>query len=359
MQELIYWLTLTQIPDVGFAHVKKLLAHFQTVENICKASARELQPFKLTDAQIEALQNPNQHWINAALKWQEQPNHHIILCTDSHYSPLLSEIASKPLILYVEGECDILSQPQVAMVGSRNPSHTGLELSGEFGYQLSKAGLIVTSGLALGVDAASHQGALNAGGKTIAVLGSGLQKIYPKRNALLAEKIIENGCLISEFPLSAEPAAHHFPRRNRIISGLSLGTLVIEAALKSGSLITTRFALEQGREVFAIPGSIRSATSQGCLSLIQQGAKCVTRVEDILEEIKWSFITKQTKCSSDSQLKLDCTDNPVLACIDNNVTTIDQICRRSKLSAQSVTAAILQLEIEGVVKRQFGGYIKV
>src|SRR3990167_2274323 len=356
--EFISQLALTQISDVGIAHIKKMLTHFQTAENICRAKKSELQQWRLNENQINIIHNPNKKWIEIVLRWQEKNNHHIIFYTDARYPELLAEISSAPPIIYVKGDAEILSQPQIALVGSRNPSHTCLELSAEFAFQLSQAGLIITSGLAMGVDAASHQGALNAGGKTIAVLGSGLEKIYPKRNIKLAEKIIENGCLVSEFPIDAEPIAYNFPRRNRIISGLSLGTLVIEAALKSGSLITAKFAVEQNRDVFAIPGSIRNPLSTGCLALIQQGAKCVTNIDDILSEIDSRKITGCTKQSLQQQLTLDCEDNPVLACIDNDVTTIDQICDRSKLSAQVVSTILLELELKNVVKRQFGGFVR-
>lgn len=365
INELIAWLALTQIPEIGIVHIKKLLAHFHSVENICEAKKSDLQKLKLHAAQIDVIKNPNKTWIEIALKWCEQKNHHIIPITDLRYPQLLSEISSAPILLYVQGNWENLSQPQIAIVGSRNPSHTGLELSAEFAYLLSQAGFIVTSGLAIGVDGASHQGALNASGKTIAVLGSGLQKIYPKRNYRLAEKISENGCVISEFPLDAEPAADNFPRRNRIISGLSLGTLVIEAALRSGSLITANFALEQGRDVFAIPGSIRNPTSAGCLALIQNGAKCVTHVNDILEEMQTqpNLFSNKSASSNQSdrneyQSKLDCIEQQVLACIDDNMTTIDQICERSKLSAQLVTGTLLQLELKSIVNRQLGGFIK-
>jgi DNA processing protein len=357
--ELSLWLALTQVPDIGIVHLKKLLLRFGTVAHIHHASITDLRQCHLNEKQIDVIKNPNKVWIETALRWSEEKNHHIIFFTDERYPPLLAEIASAPVVLYVAGDWTILWEPKIAIVGSRNPSHTGLELSLEFAYQLSQTGLVITSGLALGVDGASHQGALNANGKTIAVLGSGLQKIYPKRHEPLAKKITEHGCLVSEFPLMQQADKNHFPRRNRIISGLSLGTLVIEAALKSGSLITAQFAIEQNREVFAIPGSIRNPMSAGCLALIQQGAKCVTNIKDIIEEINYLDCTLRTKKPIQYQLALDCKDNPVLACIDNEVTTIDQICARSKLSAQLVTAALIELEIEGVVKRQFGGFINV
>lgn len=361
--DLIYWLTLTQLPNAGPLLIKKLLSHCHSAKNICKASQTTLQNLKLNAAQIYAIRHPNSTWINTALQWQKQSDHHIISLIDVRYPALLAEIASPPLLLYIKGKIDTLTQPQIAVVGSRNPSFTGLELSTEFGFLLSQAGFTITSGLALGIDTASHTGALNAGGKTIAVLGSGLQHIYPKRNAALAEKIASTGCLVSEFPLDTTPVSHNFPRRNRIISGLSLGTLVIEAALKSGSLITAHFAAEQGREVFAIPNSIRNPTAKGCLALIQNGAKCVTCLEDILEEIQpvstsTVFMSTPSIDSNEHQTALACTDQQVLACIDNEMTTIDQICARSKLSTHLITAALLRLELNGVIKRQFGGFVK-
>ncbi|MCX7121549.1 MAG: DNA-processing protein DprA [Gammaproteobacteria bacterium] len=358
--ELLYYLTLLQAPLVGVARIKKLLQHFGNIENICKASQGELQSQKLNDAQIHAIKKPNQKWNNTALEWATEKNHHIILFNDSRYPQLLKEIASAPPILYIHGELAILSQPQIALVGSRNPSHTGLELAEEFAYALSKAGLMITSGLALGIDTASHHGALNANGKTIAVLGSGLLQIYPFRNKKLAMQIADNGCLVSELPLNTTPIPANFPRRNRIISGLSLGTLVVEAALKSGSLITAHLALEQNREVFAIPGSLRNPTSQGCLSLIQQGAKCITSVNDILDEIN-SFskninLGPPLKTMLAPSHLLDKTEQLVLACIEHDSATIDQICNRSKLSTQSVSATLLQLELKDVIKNEFGQY---
>ena len=369
-KKLRYWLTLFQAPEIGIARIKKLLTYFNEVEMIFKASAKELSTQKLHENQINIIKNPNQKWNDDTIQWLlSKKNNHIILFTDPRYPALLRDIVSAPPILYVQGDADLLTQPQIAMVGSRNPSRIGLEIAEEFSFLLSQAGLVVTSGLALGIDAASHQGALNAGKKTIAVLGNGLNTIYPKINTLLAEKIIDNGCLVSEFHLHETPTTKNFPRRNRIISGLSLGTLVIEAALKSGSLITARYAMEQNRDVFAIPGSIRNPTSQGCLSLIQNGAKCVTRIEDILEEIKLyshgvstekidPILNTPLKNNGASQNKLDRTEQQVLACIDDDVTTIDQICERSTLSAQQVSSALLELEVNDVVKRYQGGYMK-
>lgn len=352
-------LIVVHAPYLHSVRLQMALARFGSADGICKATRNDLLAIQFTEEQIKAIHHPNHATIESTMRWLENNHHHLIFWDDCLYPPALSHIASAPIALFVAGDPHLLSQPQIAIVGSRNPSFTGLELAAQFASELSEAGLIITSGMAIGIDTASHQGAMKSNGKTIAVLGSGLQKIYPKKNQTLSEKIIDNGCLLSEFPLNTDPCQLHFPRRNRIISGLSLGTLVVEAALKSGSLITAHYALEQNRDVFAIPGSPRNPLSAGCLSLIQQGAKCVTDVQDILSELKCTFNVKLTKKSFQHKLALDCHDNPVLACIDDEVTTIDQICTRSKLSAQSVAATLLQLEMDGVVKRLFGGFIRV
>ncbi|PIZ04582.1 MAG: DNA-protecting protein DprA [Gammaproteobacteria bacterium CG_4_10_14_0_8_um_filter_38_16] len=356
------------MPGLGNHRIKKLLTAFHSINNIFSASKKQLQSHQLTDEQIHFIKNPPQHAIQLLEKWLENSNtHHFISFLDARYPTLLKEIAVAPLVLYAQGDITTLNHPQIALVGSRNPSYTGLELANEFAHALTQAGLHITSGLALGIDAASHKGAIQAKGKTIAVLGSGLLQLYPKQNRLLAEKISENGCVISELPLNMKPLRENFPRRNRIISGLSLGTLVVEAALKSGSLITAKYALEQNRDVFAIPGSLRNPTSKGCLTLIQEGAKCVIQPEDILNEIHYLLPSKTPSHTTLSDRKiqnchssgLDCSEQLVLACIEPEVTSVDQICTRSKLSAQIVTSALLQLEITGAVKVQSGGYIKI
>lgn len=362
--EISHWITLSTLYGVGITRIKKLLAQFGTIESICNASKNALKTNGLQDQQIDQLKSPNPNTLKTTLLWLEKHNHHLIPFTDARYPTLLLETPQAPVLLYIHGDIDVLSHPQIAMVGSRKPTYTGLELASEFSQHLSHAGFCITSGLALGIDTASHQGALNANGKTIAVLGSGLHQLYPKKNVGLAARIAENGCVISELPLTTTPIAANFPRRNRIISGLSLGTVVVEAALRSGSLITAHFAAEQGREVFAIPSSIRNPLSMGCLSLIQEGAKCVTGIDDILNEIKTilpHYYTRnhpQNSPTTQNQT-LDCTEQQVLACIEYDITTIDQICDRSKLAAQKVAAAILQLELKGIVKAQMGGYSKI
>ena len=359
--ELLDWLHITQAPGMGIRLIQRLLTQFHTVEAIGKASVRQLQYFQFNDDQIHTLRHPNQKLIDDALQWESQPHHHIIPYTDSRYPPLLRETSHFPAILYIHGDWQLLSQPQIAVVGSRKPTHTGLELAAEFSRGLSGAGFHVTSGLALGIDGAAHAGALSVNGKTIAVLGSGLKNMYPKQHAALYERIIQNGCVISELPLHTAPIAQNFPKRNRIISGLSLGTLIIEAAPKSGSLITAHFALEQNREVFAVPGSPRNPMAKGCLALIQQGAKCVTEISDILNEIAPLLPPASPALafgtSTQSTYPLDLMEHQVLACIED-VTSVDQICVRSKLSAQQVTAILLQLELRDIVKIHHSGYVR-
>lgn len=362
--EISHWITLSALYGVGIARIKKLFAQFGTIESICHASKNALKANGLNEQQINQLKAPDKNTIKTTLSWLEKDNRYFIPFTDARYPALLLETPHPPAVLYIIGDIDVLSCPQIAMVGSRKPTYTGLELANEFSQQLSRAGFCITSGLALGIDTASHQGALNANGKTIAVLGSGLLRLYPKKNGALATQIATNGCVISELPLITTPMAENFPRRNRIISGLSLGTVVVEAALRSGSLITAHFAAEQGREVFAIPSSIRNPLSMGCLSLIQEGAKCVTGIDDILNEIKgilphYYFNNSQHNNPSIQNQTLDCTERQVLACIEYDITTIDQICDRSKLAAQKVSAALLQLELNGTVKAQMGGYSKI
>lgn len=350
-----HWLTLTQLPKLRISRIKALLSQCGSITHLFN-TAHLSQHF--TSAEIFALNNPNAAQIEAALTWEMDEKHHILTWDHPQYPPLLKEIANAPPILFAKGDVTLLSQPQIGMVGSRNPTHTGTEIAEEFAAALTQAGLIVTSGLALGIDTASHQGALQAKGNTIAVLGSGLAHIYPKKNSVLAEKIADNGCLISEWPLNTPPKSEHFPRRNRIISGLSLGTLVVEAALKSGSLITARYALEQNREVFAIPGSIRNTASVGTLSLIQQGAKCVTCINDILEELNLSPQLNYQERPTCTKRSLDPTSLQVLACIENEATSVDQICARSRLSPHLVISILLSLELEGSVKRHHGAYVR-
>lgn len=315
--------------------------------------------------------------VDKDLQFAESPNSHILSFFDEAYPRLLREISDPPMVLFVKGDVKRLTEAQIAMVGSRNPTPLGKETAQFFAEHFASMGLTVTSGLALGIDTAAHHGAVLGEAGTIAVLGNGLDHIYPASNRALAEEIVENGALVSEFPMGTEPLSAHFPRRNRIISGLSLGTLVVEAALKSGSLITAKYALEHGREVFAIPGSIHSPLAKGCHALIRQGARLVENVEDVLEEMGplLKLVSKEALVSKEvvkkkggkkgrpktrgGEGKLGSAQKSLLKLIDYDPTTIDTIVLRSQLTAAEVSIMLLELELQGVIGNVSGGYIRL
>lgn len=282
---------------------------------------------------------------------------HIISLTDDRYPPLLRELPDAPRLLYVEGDPELLSSPQIAIVGSRNPTPVGRELAFRFGAGLSRAGFTVTSGLAIGIDGAAHHGALTASGLTVAVMATGLDRVYPRRHRDLAGDITCRGALVSELPLGTPPAKHAFPQRNRIISGLSVGTLVVEAAERSGSLITARLAGEQGREVFAIPGSVLSPLSRGCHALIKDGACLVETEADILGEIAhFGLAVPDSSGPASTGGKQDV----LKAAMGYDPVTIDALVNRSGLTADTVSSMLLNMELEGAVKAMAGGhYIRV
>jgi DNA protecting protein DprA len=286
MDELSAWLTLVRAPGLDGAALQSLLAHHPSPSSIVSASPATLRASGATASLIEWLQANRELDLALDLKWLEHPGHHFVAWGSPLYPTLLAQIPDAPVGLYVRGDPSVLSLPQIAIVGSRNPTPTGRENAHDFAAHLATCGLVITSGFALGIDAASHEGALAAGGKTIAVCGTGLDVDYPKQHRGLAEAIARSGALISEFPVGTPALKSNFPRRNRIISGLAVGTLVVEAAPQSGSLITARLAGEQGREVFAIPGSIHNPLARGCHQLIRQGAKLVETGADIFAELR-------------------------------------------------------------------------
>ena len=282
---LASWLQLTLAPGLGPAALRRLLSQFGLPEKIMAASRAELARFVSVEA-LQALDSDAvAKAVERALAWLEQPGNAIVTLADTVYPRLLLEIPDPPVVLYCRGRIDLLSRPALALVGSRNATAQGISNAEQFARSFSSAGLTIVSGLAQGVDAAAHRGGLAGEGSTIAVLGTGVDIAYPQGNAALAAEIASQGLLLSEFPLGTKALAHNFPRRNRLISGLAQGCLVIEASLVSGSLITARAAAEQGREVFAVPGSIHSPLSKGCHALIKSGAKLVESAEDVLAEL--------------------------------------------------------------------------
>lgn len=296
------------------------------------------------------------------LEWLHQHDVRLLPLNDPLYPPLLLEIADAPPLLYVWGDCGYLAAPQLAVVGSRRPSRQGLSDASDFAATLAGAGFIVTSGLAYGIDAASHQAALNIGGKTIAVLGNGVDTIYPAANRALAAEISQHGAVISEFPLGTPPRANHFPSRNRIISGLSLGVLVVEAALQSGSLVTARLAAEQNREVFALPGSIHNPVSRGCNSLIRQGATLVQSADDILSELRgWlnSDLKLAPTTAAAQAIELGNDEAAVFSSIGFQPISLDEILASTTQPLPALLAILAELELLGLVENRAGCYLRV
>jgi DNA processing protein len=357
------WLTLYHVPGIGPARFHRLLETFPDPAGILNAGTGQLQQLGLSASTIEALRKPDVQAIERDLEWQAKPGNRILTCQDPDYPALLQEISDPPPLLYIHGNIEVLQEPQLAMVGSRNPTAAGRQTAIDFARHLSAAGLVITSGLALGIDAAGHQGALDAGSPTIAVMGTGLDRVYPARHRDLARQIAGIGVLVSEFPPGTPPRAENFPRRNRIISGLSLGTLVVEAAIRSGSLISARYALEQGREVFAIPGSIHNPLARGCHHLIRQGAKLVETAQDIMDELgalATVFVPGATTTSHPAdpettpQLAEDYTQ--LLESIGFENTSIDMLVKTTHLTPAEVSSMLLQLEMNGYIAANPGGF---
>lgn len=360
--DLAYWLAASHLVSVKLSKLLHWLDTRADYHSLFLASVADLVAARFTSAEIEEIKNINWQGIEAEQKWYEQHNHQVVTLNDPRYPALLKEIANPPLVLYVCGDVELLSGSQLAIVGSRHPSPLGYEKAEQFSKTLAEKGLIITSGLASGIDSACHQGSLAVQGKTIAVMGTGLNQIYPRTHQDLARKIMQQGAIISEFPLNTPPLPWHFPRRNRIISGLSLGVLVVEAAIRSGSLITARYAIEQNREVFAIPGSINHPLARGCHQLIRQGAKLVEAATDIIEELEpmAAFVNKRAVTAKENLSRgcLEGKQNILLGYIDYSVTSFDVIRWRSGLTTSEVSSILLTLELKGYIQAIQGGYIR-
>lgn len=367
MDELTAWLALTRAPGLHAGTLAPLLKHFTNAAALVSASPAMLRAAG-ADAKLS-------HWLHSApaavitedRRWLAHDAHHFVPWGSENYPQLLTQLSDAPVGLYVRGNPALLAMPQLAIVGSRNPTPAGRENAHSFAAHLARCGFVITSGLAVGIDAASHQGALHAQGSTIAVCGTGLDINYPRANAALADAIAAHGALVSEFPLGTAAVKSNFPRRNRIISALALGTLVVEAAVQSGSLITARLAGEQGREVFAIPGSIHNPLTRGCHQLIRQGARLVETADDIFAELRTLVGSladaaallpdgaKAPEIAAGFGSVLDKEYEILLDALGFEPAGVDHLVERTGLRADEVASMLLILELEGRVESYPGG----
>ena len=343
------WLALSLTRGLGGETARLLLKEFGSPDAVFAASISSLKSFVKADTATEIKKGIADDAIASALAWLEDPGNHIVTLADSDYPQALLNIPDPPLLLYVKGRLDLLNRSALAIVGSRSATPQGMHNAEAFAKSLSDAGLCIISGLAHGIDASAHRGALRGPGSSIAIVGTGLDKVYPAANRDLAHALAQQGTLVSEFPLGTPPLAANFTRRNRLISGMSLGCLVVEASLQSGSLITARLALEQGREVFAIPGSIHAPQSKGCHALLKQGAKLVETAQDILEELGRQLVVTAQAASSGG------STSALLDRLGHDPVDVDTLCERSGLTIAELSAMLLTLELEGRISALPGG----
>jgi DNA processing protein len=355
--ELDAWLRLLGTPGIGRVAARRLLAAFGSPQAAvqCSVAARAEVIGANAARALSELPEGHAKQLRSTLEWlgqQDGASRQVVTLGDAGYPPALLETADPPVLLYARGDVSLLHAPSVAIVGSRNPTAQGRDNARAFARHLSRAGWTVVSGLALGIDGAAHEGALEGGGRTVAVVGTGIDRVYPARHRELAHRIAEQGLIISEYPLGTEPLPSNFPPRNRIIAGLSRATLVVEAAVQSGSLITARLAAEAGREVFALPGSIHSPQARGCHALIKQGAKLVETAADILDELAPTATGgAATSKPGVAQGSATTTDDALLAALGFDPVTLDALVARTGWPAAELGAKLLELELDGHVAR--------
>jgi DNA processing protein len=363
MDHVTAWLTLGRAPALHAGQLADWVAHGHSPPDLLDDAAA-CAALGLGAGTIRSLFHPDRAALERDRAWLDAgPGRRLVTWGAEHYPPLLAQIPDPPLVLFLEGDAAALSLPQLAIVGSRNPTALGRDTAMQFARHLAQAGLVITSGLALGIDAAAHRGAIEAGAKTVAVVGRGLDAVYPRENEGLAQRLLASGgALVTDVPVGVGPLRHNFPRRNRILSGLALGTLVVEAALQSGSLITARLAAEQGREVFAIPGSIHNAVARGCHRLLRQGARLVETVDDIFEELApilrdlSLFVPATSRSPQAGQApSLDKEYEILLDALGFEPASLDAVVSRTGLETGAVASMLLILELDGRVQQQPGG----
>ncbi|MBU2986703.1 DNA-processing protein DprA [Saccharophagus degradans] len=375
IEELILF---TRLPGVGAATYWQMLDRFPSIHSALQASPEALKPFLSQEALDTLALVRSQKSASMAVQqvqrdmdWLQKNDITLVDTDHTAYPELLREIKRTPPLLYVKGCPASLNFPQVAIVGSRKPTPAGRDTAQAFGSDLAKSGFTITSGLAMGIDAAAHEGAVKVKGRTIAVIGTGIDSVYPQRNSALASEIIANGgAIVSEFPLGTDPQPQNFPQRNRIVSGLSFGVVVVEAAVKSGSLISARYALQQNRELFAVPGSIHNPLSRGCHALIKEGAKLVETSQDIVDELG-GFLSRQrdlldiykqpaeNSLPKHDELIANDLEDDVLAKLDYSPTPIDALAERTKKPIGEVMSCLLTMELKGLVANLGAGYMRL
>ena len=357
-----YWLALKIVTRLAI-HKKLFLVETFGLKELFFQSQQTLLQCGLSAKQCLQITSPDWQKVNDIIKSCQQCQCDILAYDDSHYPHLLKQIYDPPLVLYTQGEQKLLNKKQLAIVGSRSTTMASIDFTHTLAASISQHGVVITSGLALGIDAAAHVGALTNQESTIAVVATGLDSVYPARHRQLAKKIIsQGGLIISEFMPGIGAKAGHFPRRNRLISGLSVGVLVVEAEIKSGSLITARCALEQNREVYAVPGSVNNPKSKGCHWLIKQGAKLIDGAADIIEELDLSSSSGLNECEdkkNEQNSQQDLFIDPLLASVDYETTPVDIVVSRSKLSTEEVLTRLTMLELKSLVSAVPGGYLRI
>lgn len=365
----LYYLTLIDSKKIPLTILSKLLREFGSGKTLSELPQSNYQKFGFSNAQIDLLHSTrsktdHSRSTDLALEWADKESNHLICYESSHYPSLLREIDTAPPILFIRGSLSALRGYHFAIVGSRRASIYGKKNAYWMAQELSKAGLQICSGMASGIDTKAHEGALDSGMKTLAVIGTGIDRVYPLGNKKLAQRIVENGAIVSEFPMGTPPYSSNFPRRNRIISGLAKGTLVVEANVKSGSLITARLAMEQNRDVFAVPGPIASPQSRGCHDLIKQGAKLVEEPADILEELgmveECLAVTNKEACAGQQGSNSDtASELPALQAIDYQGCLFQAIQAECKLTIQELNSQLIQLEAAGLIRQTGGRYFRL
>ena len=362
--ELLAWLTLLRAPGLGGAGLRALLQRAGSARAICRDARRLRASGGLEQAGLDWIAHPDVARLDADLAWLAQPGHRLLRCDEADFPPQLETIPQPPAALFVAGDPAVLLAPQIAIVGARSATTQGLANARDFARTLSRAGLVVTSGMADGIDGAAHAAAMESGGKTVAVIGTGPDLVYPRKHRELAARIVEQGAIASEFPPGIEARPDHFPRRNRLIAGLSLGTLVVEAGLQSGSLITARLAAETGREVFALPGSIHNPLAKGCHRLIRDGARLVETAAEVIEALAPAAQAQ----GAGLRARLEAADTPeaqqswgrgdrgqdpdyvsLLAALGDAPASLDELAERTRLAPAALSSMLLLLELEGVV----------